>query len=224
MTLAIDEYRVPYGRTTERHPRITSFCGTVNDEQFLLDQTGNRRWGTIKLPDKLKVSYDDQIKPFNAEQLWAQVKQLVSDDLHNGYTYANCFRLTQDEQELLTEKNNSYTKPMKGYIEIRDILDDIINNVPENMELDYKIMNATEFKKENEDVLRALSANQIGQVLKKLGYEQTIVKIDGSSKRGYNLPCHNRIYNGNAYTVGDGFKNGTNGCWAPPPSDDGIPF
>ena len=224
MTLAVDEYRVPYGRTTERHPRITSFCGTVNDEQFLLDQTGNRRWGTIKLPERLKVSYDEQIKPFNAEQLWAQVKQLVSKDLQNGYTYANCFRLTQEEQVQLSELNNGFTKPMKGYVEIRDVIEDIMNNVPENYELGFKTISATEFKRENEDVLRAISANQIGQVLNKLGYEQTIVRENGRQKRGYNLPCHNRIDNGSQYTVGDGFRNGTNGCWAPPPSDDGIPF
>jgi hypothetical protein len=90
--------------------------------------------------------------------------------------------------------------------------------------LGFKTISATEFKRENEDVLRAISANQIGQVLNKLGYEQTIVRENGRQKRGYNLPCHNRIDNGSQYTVGDGFRNGTNGCWAPPPSDDGIPF
>lgn len=188
MTLATDEYRVPYGRATERHPRITSFCGTVNDEQFLLDQTGNRRWGTIKLPSKLKVSYDGQIKQFNAEQLWAQVKQLVSEDLQNGYTYANCFRLTQDEQEQLSDRNSSYTKPMKGMVEITDIIDDLEASVPPGYELRHKLMSSTEFLRQHTDVLRNISANQVGQVLKKIGYEQQIVKQDGKTVRGYELP------------------------------------
>lgn len=191
MTLATDEYRVPYGRTTERHPRITSFCGTVNDEQFLLDQSGNRRWGTIRLPERLKVSYDEQIKPFNAEQLWAQIKVMVENDLQNGLTYANCFRLTQDESEQLSERNNSYTKPMKGFIEVRDILEDIENDVPKGYVLRYHIISATGFK-DRYDVLRNFSSNQIGQVLQKLGYKQEIRKVDRKTVRGYNLPYHHK--------------------------------
>lgn len=196
MTLATDEYRVPYGRTTERHPRITSFCGTVNDEQFLLDQTGNRRWGTIRLPERLKVSYDEQIKPFNAEQLWAQVKRIVDEDLQNGYTYANCYRLTQEEQEQLTERNGNYTKPMKGLIEIEDIIDDLENNVTSGYELKHKLMSATEFLRQHIDVLRNINANQVGQVLTKLGYKQQQVKVDGKTVRGYELPYHQWVGNG----------------------------
>jgi len=196
MTLATDEYRVPYGRATERHPRLTSFCGTVNDEQFLLDQTGNRRWGTIKLPPKLKVSYDEQIKPFNAEQLWAQVKHIVDEDLQNGYTYDKCFRLTQDEQEQLTERNGSYTKPMKGLVEIEDIIDDLENNVPSGYELTHSLITATEFLRQHIEVLRNINANQVGQVLKKLGYEQQVVKQNGKTIRGYMLPYH--IYKNNS--------------------------
>ena len=197
MTLAADEYRVPYGRTTERYPRITSFCGTVNDEQFLLDQTGNRRWGTIRLPERLKVSYDEQIKPFNAEQLWAQVKHIVDEDLQNGYTYANCFRLTQEEQEQLTERNGSYTKPMKGLVEIEDIIDDLENNVPNGYELHHKLTSATEFLRQNIEVLRNINANQVGQVLRKLGFEQQVVKVDGKTVRGYELPYHQWLGNQN---------------------------
>lgn len=192
MTLATDEYRVPYGRTTERHPRVTSFCGTVNDEQFLLDQSGNRRWGTIRLPERLKVSYDEQIKPFNAEQLWAQIKSMVDNDLQHGLTYANCFRLTQDESEHLSERNNSYTKPMKGFIEVQDILEDLENDVPNGYVLRYHLISATGFK-DGYDVLRNFSSNQIGQVLQKLGYKQEIQKINGKTVRGYNLPYHHRI-------------------------------
>ncbi len=227
VTLASDEYRVPYGRTTERHPRLTSFCGTVNDEQFLLDQTGNRRWATIQLPKTLKLDYNTQIKPFDSLQLWAQINSMINEDISRGDTYSNCFRLTPDEQDALTERNNSFTKPMKGYVEISDIMWNIENNILEGYELDYHLMSATDFKMENDEVLRSFNANQIGQVLKKLGYEQTVTRIEGKQIRGYNLPYHKSIkkVKSSGYTVGDGWLNGNNGQWAPPPSDDaGTPF
>ena len=192
ITLAADEYRVPYARTHERHPRLTSFCGTVNDEQFLLDHTGNRRWATVKLPKDLYVDYNTQIKPFNSLQLWAQINDMINEDIANGCTYSNCFRLTTNEQAELNRINYNYTKPIKAFIEVEDTINDILYNIPSGHELDYKLMSATALKKEH-DVLEKYSANQIGQVLKKLGYEQMIKKIDGKTLRGYILPFHKKI-------------------------------
>ena len=189
MTLPSDEYRAPYGRTYIRYPRITSFCGTVNDEQFLLDQTGNRRWATIKLRDDLHIDVDKQIKTFDSEQLWAQVYQLIQTDLASGKTIANCFRLTNEENRLLNQRNKEYTKPMKGELEVIDVLESIINNDNENYVLDNCIMSATEFIETHKDILGKYSSNQIAQVLKKIGYENKLYKINGKVKRGYCLPC-----------------------------------
>ena len=45
LTKSTDEYRTPYGKASLHYPRMTSFVGTVNDDEFLIDQTGNRRFG-----------------------------------------------------------------------------------------------------------------------------------------------------------------------------------
>jgi putative DNA primase/helicase len=39
-----DNFRAPYARRAEDHPRQTVFCGTTNEEEFLQDPTGWRRY------------------------------------------------------------------------------------------------------------------------------------------------------------------------------------
>jgi hypothetical protein len=41
----------------------------------------------------------------------------------------------------------------------------------------------------HKDILGKYSSNQIAQVLKKIGYENKLYKINGKVKRGYCLPC-----------------------------------
>jgi putative DNA primase/helicase len=43
-----DYYRVPYGKRIENFPRQCVFFATTNDDDFLKDQTGNRRWWVVK--------------------------------------------------------------------------------------------------------------------------------------------------------------------------------
>lgn len=44
VTSTSDNYRSPYSRRTENRPRMCVFAGTTNDESFLTDTTGNRRF------------------------------------------------------------------------------------------------------------------------------------------------------------------------------------
>lgn len=44
-----DSYRPSYGRNTQDVPRSTVFIGTTNDEEFLVDPTGSRRYWVVEV-------------------------------------------------------------------------------------------------------------------------------------------------------------------------------
>jgi len=44
----VDAYRPPYGRVTVEVPRTSVFVGTTNEDEFLTDATGNRRYWPIR--------------------------------------------------------------------------------------------------------------------------------------------------------------------------------
>lgn len=62
-----DTLRLPYDRSESQFGRRTSFCGSVNPEQFLNDNTGSRRF----LP--LQVTACDSSHTIDMQQLWAQI-------------------------------------------------------------------------------------------------------------------------------------------------------
>ena len=52
VTACCDTYRQPYARVATTKPRRTSFCATVNPQEFLNDETGSRRWWVVE-PTKI---------------------------------------------------------------------------------------------------------------------------------------------------------------------------
>lgn len=172
LTKATDEYRLPYARDFVNFPRRTSFVGTVNDSEFLIDQTGNRRFATVPIKPNIVIDYDSQIKPFNALQLWVQISELVDNAISQGKTYANCFRLTTEERQALDERNNRFTKPMKDEVEVLDALR-YLRTPEEGYKLGEEWQTASQFIKAAE--LRQCKACTVGKVFTKLGIEKRIV-------------------------------------------------
>lgn len=113
-----DEYRAPYGKAAVRYVRRTTFCATVNSEQFLRDVTGNRRYVVIPVSDiDLSFIHNHMTKEY-CSQLWRQVYEQYY--IRHG---KNGFYLTDDERSF-SENNNVQSTVMKdGEIELYDLLD-----------------------------------------------------------------------------------------------------
>lgn len=79
--LALDEdtFRKAYGRESETYPRRCVFFGTTNDENFLTDRTGNRRYWTVPvdISRATKSIWDDLDK--EVDQIWAEAVKLYRD-------------------------------------------------------------------------------------------------------------------------------------------------
>ncbi|GHV55008.1 hypothetical protein FACS1894216_16210 [Synergistales bacterium] len=67
LTLEGDQFRIPYARKTSKFPRRTVFAASVNEPQFLVDNTGNSRFWSIPV---IGVHHDH---PINMQQVYAQL-------------------------------------------------------------------------------------------------------------------------------------------------------
>lgn len=191
LTRGDDECRPPYGRISVKYPRKTTFVGTVNEPEFLIDPTGNRRWAVVPLKPDLKIDYEGQIEPFDSMQLWAQIYAEIQQMINEkGYNITNCFRLTNKELKASNERNIQHEKQLKGEQEVIDVLDDQMTRDPGST-IYWKEMTTTEFIDKN-PVLRKYHAIEIAKVLNKHGYEQfkKNIFIDGirTTKKVRRLP------------------------------------
>ena len=86
-----DVYRSAFARREERIPRRTVFYGSVNKPDYLIDDTGNRRFWTIPIE---RMNADHKI---DVAQLWAQ----AAHDVLSGQRYW----LTESEGDWLETQN-----------------------------------------------------------------------------------------------------------------------
>lgn len=81
-----DNFRKPYDRTSQKYPRHCVFAMTTNEEQYLKDHTGNRRWLPVPLPDqKANVQWLKE----NRLQLFAEAYHKVYGLKETTYEFPN---------------------------------------------------------------------------------------------------------------------------------------
>ena len=66
LSKSYDDIRRPYAHTEDRIPRKTSFCASVNNDSFLVDDTGNRRYLVIETGDNIDSEHE-----IDMQQYWA---------------------------------------------------------------------------------------------------------------------------------------------------------
>ena len=71
VTQESDSYRSAYARREERVQRRTVFMASVNEPEYLVDRTGNRRWWTLPIA---RCNADHHV---DLQQLWAQLVAAV---------------------------------------------------------------------------------------------------------------------------------------------------
>lgn len=156
ITQDVDEVRAPYGRKAEKAPRRTSLCGTCNSSDFLIDQTGNRRFWVVPLG---KVVKWELLTPDVVKGLFRQCYDLVTDEY--GNVIQDRFRLTGSDRRRLEENNKRFLALLPSEYEILDILDRFKND-----RYTWKFQRASDFK-ENFSILNRYTVIQIGKALAK---------------------------------------------------------
>jgi putative DNA primase/helicase len=94
ITLDVDELRRAYARKAEKFPRRTVFFASVNEREFLVDDTGNRRWWVVPV---VAIDYTHGI---DMQQLWAEV--------FTWFQAGERHWLSPDEEARLNESNEGH--------------------------------------------------------------------------------------------------------------------
>jgi putative DNA primase/helicase len=101
ITNSLDILRYPYKPRDTYLARRSVYVATVNESQFLIDDTGNRRWWTIEVES---IDFNHKL---DMQQIWAEVYDL--------YKIGNQAFLTKEESNLVNDSNISHEKsdPLK---------------------------------------------------------------------------------------------------------------
>ena len=94
VTVAVDKLRQPYDRKPSSYQRRTVFFASVNEDRYLVDDTGNRRWWTVPVKS---VDYQHNI---DMQQVWAE--------LLTHYQSGEQYWLTRQENEMLNNLNSEH--------------------------------------------------------------------------------------------------------------------
>jgi len=163
--------RRPYARFREEKHRLASFCGSGNQERFLSDDTGSRRW----LCHHVTHIDDPRSWALDYDQLYAQLR----DELRQGFRYW----FDKDEQQRVERHNDAFRIESDEEQLIRARL-----RIPRGGEK-VTLMNAGMISQflNGGIVGRGLSTRKIGILMQRLGF-QLVRKRQGNFYSVYQIP------------------------------------
>ncbi|MBR0097030.1 MAG: hypothetical protein IJP88_07600 [Synergistaceae bacterium] len=168
-----DDYRRPYADNYEHAPRRTSFCATVNDDRFLRDLTGNRRWAVIEI-DTIDKKALRGLSTEWLKQMWRQAYELYLSD--NNY-----FRLTDEELNALEQENKKSIVLLPGETELYDLLN---WDAPIN---EWTYTTATEILRKLD--IRNIDAQRLGYAIRKIArHDERVDRKHSKYGNTYLLP------------------------------------
>jgi hypothetical protein len=156
-------------------PRRLVFIGTTNQEEFLADETGNRRWLPIKV-DGADVEAIER----DRLQLWAEARGLFQA---NGIAFREAERLAKDVHDDHMIKD-SWADVVNNWLDETDILTGEINREKKLITSMEVLIDALSFDKKHISRREEL---RIAKVLQGLGFEKAVSRQNGKNVKGWRL-------------------------------------
>ena len=170
LSRSTDHFRVPYGRAIEEHPRRGIIVGSTNTDNFLLDETGNRRFWVIPCETDLQNQVDFHSLEIERDSIWSSaLKAYKNKELHY---------LTSKQEQKVSEDNLSYliespwTQPIISYLKNPQ-------NKLKDITIELLLTEAIEKPKAQQ---KKSDTMQISSILKTIGYERKRKRIEGTPK------------------------------------------
>lgn len=157
--------RRAYGRYPEELPKICSFIASSNDDTFLHDPTGNRRF----IPFEVTAIDIEAAKRINIDQVWGQAYSLF----RKGFIYW----LSRDDQKELKEHNSKY--------EVQSLEFELVNTYfqpPTNRnEATAYLTTADIIDRLAQKSSIRMTPKKVGEAMKKAGFDRFQKRLEGKS-------------------------------------------
>ena len=174
LSQSTDMFRVPYGKTAEVFPRRGIIVGSTNSDEFLVDETGNRRFWVIPVG----VTHAE---PINVDMLMKEVDAIWASAVH-AYQNDEPYALSIEDEQQVNLENSKYTMghPWKGPVESWLAMpQNRLKDVTVELLLSEAICKPLERQTRGDQTA-------VGNVLKSLGYSKGPKKsINGCRKQVY---------------------------------------
>ena len=165
ITCPMVKYRMPYDKYVEEHPHLASFVASVNDNDFLTDPTGSRRF----LPFEVLAIDIERAKEISMDAVYTEAKALLNagfrywfndEEITELYKESEDFQVQTAEMELLLRCFEKPTEdnPHCTYMTTTEILAylGVYTHQP-------------------------LTLKRMGEALKRAGFEKVSKRREGSS-------------------------------------------
>lgn len=169
----VDTYRAPYGRTMKDVPRRCVFAMSTNQDEYLKDESGNRRF----FPVEVKGMVDVDWLRVHRQQLFAEALYRVETKKESVYEYPEDSESRQEEKMV----RSSFEDSIDDWLVNPIGMNGTAMNIP-----DYgvTIMDVWKYALLGDKArIRKAEEMQVSLALRHLGYEQRQTMIDGVRKR-----------------------------------------
>jgi len=158
MTRSIEEHTPKYVENRVQFKRRCILIGTTNEDEFLDDPTGARRFAPVTLTSEANPEWISS----NLSQLWAQGIVLFKAD---GVNWAQVQEMAADEHE---------------HYEVTDSWDEIVSNYMDTclapVTTDEVLTNALNFEPKS---IKRADEMRVGEILKRRGHQRVRNRING---------------------------------------------
>jgi hypothetical protein len=167
-----DEYRPPYGKRLIKAPRQSVFIGTTNEDEYLKDATGGRRFWPVKVGEEIDL-----------EGLRNCLELMLAEALHDYHQGERCWPTRAEQDELFTPEQAKRGMP--------EPFDDFLYKFVQDQVTRFSMKDVAEHLNLTPDKLTPSITTRIGITLKKLGCvrEEHRTAVDPSQRRLFVPPA-----------------------------------
>jgi predicted P-loop ATPase len=169
----IDRFRPPYGRCVKEFPRRGVICGSTNQQEFLNDPTGSRRFWIIPTGSR---PIDVATLQRERDSIWAAAVQAYKDGAQWWLTPAE-----HDQSETLNleyQQSDPWQEIIQGKLSLPGALS--------QMTTEYIL---TEWLGLPVDRHGKVEQRRVGAIMRQLGWENSTQRINGTPKKCWVKVC-----------------------------------